>query len=124
MALDNISTNAYGPNYRSFSNCDKKRAHDVAKEHIKESFTRATGNYRYSNLLVTKVEKTKNGYRVIGEVEVTSPKGNGRYSFLALVKTPGCQVYQVRIADIITMIDELKTELARDVRVNKDLFKL
>jgi len=117
LAIENIVSTAFGPPYRSFSEAEIALAQSVGEQHIRESFTESTGKYKYKDLVVSQVEATKNGYRALGEVTVISPKGNGRYSFLALVIGENCKVYQVRIADVMTLVGSLQALLENDPRV-------
>lgn len=119
LAVEKIVRKAFGGSYNSLSETQIALAQDVGEEYLRTSFTEPTGQYRYWDLVVEKVEKTKSdpGFRVIGEVSVQSPKGSGRYSFLALVTTEGCKVHQVRVADIMTLIDALKASLGSDTRL-------
>ena len=121
LAVDAIVGTAFGGIFKSFTPTENKLALEVGEIHIQESFTEPSGNYKYWDLVVATSEKTgkENEYRVEGMVSVTSPKAKGRYTFLALVLTPGCKVRQVRIADIMTLVDKLKASLASDSRVRK-----
>jgi hypothetical protein len=119
LAIESIVATAFGTSHRFFSASDVNLALTVGEEHIQESFTEPTGKYKYQGLVVETVEKTNSGYRVKGVVVVTSPKANGRYSFLALVTGEGCKVRQVRIADVMTLVDQLKKSLGSDPRVKR-----
>lgn len=123
LALENIVATAFGGIYRSFTKSEIKLAQSVGEELIRESFTRPSGEYRYWDLVVETTEKTDKEleYRVNGTVSVAWPKGTGNYSFLALVFTPGCKVRQVRIADVMTLVNQVQTALAKDSRV-RELF--
>ncbi|MBY0537778.1 hypothetical protein K2P47_00075 [Patescibacteria group bacterium] len=121
LAVEKIIQKAIGGNYRSLTGTDLALAQSVGEEYLRTSFTEPSGEYQYWDLVVEAVEVTINdpGFRVLGEVNVKSPKGSGRYSFLALVTTEGCRVYQVRVADVMTLIDALKTSLGSDKRLNR-----
>lgn len=120
LAVEKIVRKAFGGSYNSLSKAQIALAQDIGEEYLRTSFTEPTGKYQYRDLVVEEVEETKSdpGFRVKGEVTVKSPKGNGRYSFLALVTTEGCKVHQVRVAEIMTLIDALKESLGSDVRLN------
>ncbi|MES2749014.1 MAG: hypothetical protein V4606_01305 [Patescibacteria group bacterium] len=122
LAIDAIVQSAFGPIFRTFSESEKTLALEVGEQHIQESFTKPSGKYRYWDLEVTAVEKSKTGYRVIGYVSVQTPSASGRYNFLALVGKKGCQIRQVRVADVVTLVDQLKNYLSSDSRINH-LFK-
>jgi ABC-type transporter MlaC component len=122
LAVEAIVAKVFGGVYRTFTPKEIALAQAVGEEYIRESFTNPSGAYQYADLVVTSVETTgSGGYRVLGEVTVNSPKGNGRFSFLALTTSAGCKVHQVRVADIMTLIDALKSSIANDVRV-RDLY--
>lgn len=120
LAVDKIIRKAFGRGFDSLSKKQTDLALVVGEEYLRTSFTEPTGQYKYWNLVVEKVEATSEnpGFRVLGEVNVKSPKGSDRYSFLALVTAEGCKVHQVRVADIMTLIDALKASLGGDSRLN------
>jgi hypothetical protein len=124
LALEKIIQKAFGGSFRTLSKTQVALAFEVGEEYLRTSFTAPSGQYQYWDLIVEKVEQTTNdpGFRVLGQVTVKSPKGNGRYSFLALVTSEGCKVHQVRIADVMTLIDALKLSLGNDTRL-KSIFK-
>jgi hypothetical protein len=120
LAVESIVITAFGKVFQTFNPDEINLALAIGEKYIEESFTKPSGKYRYQDLVVTAVEATKDGgHRVLGEVTVNSPKGNGRYSFLALVTSAGCKVRQVRVADIMTLVNQLQDSLKNDPRLKK-----
>ena len=118
--MESIVINAFGRVFQTFNKVEQALALTIGEKYIEESFTKPSGKYRYQDLIVTAVEATKGGgHRVLGEVTVSSPKGSGRYSFLALVTSAGCKVRQVRVADIMTLVNQLQESLKNDPRLKK-----
>lgn len=120
MAIKKIVQKAFGVSFKGLKEPELSLALTVGEEYLRTSFTEPSGAYQYWDLVVESVEVTTGypGFRVLGEVNVKTPKRSGRYSFLALVTAEGCRVYQVRIADVMTLIDALKTSLGADKRLN------
>lgn len=118
LAVGAITSRAFGAIYRSFlgSGTQKETADAVALELLRSSFEAPSGQYRYKNLQVDRVERKEKGYQATGEVYIESPKYTGTASFTALVEKTGCQVYQVRIAEIYALDLELRRLLQADPR--------
>jgi hypothetical protein len=121
LAIEQIVRKAFGGSFRGLKEPERSLALTVGEEYLRTSFTEPSGEYQYWDLIVESVEVTTDnpGFRVLGEVNVKTPKRTGRFSFLALVTTEGCRVYQVRIADVMTLIDALKASLGSDKRLNR-----
>lgn len=119
LAVENIVTTVFGSVRNSLNLEQKEYTLNVGQEHIRESFTSPTKTYFYSDLAVETVTKTdKDGeYKVEGAVTVKTPEETERYTFMALVLTPGCKVRQVRIDDWVTMINRLRETISKDPRV-------
>lgn len=119
LAVEDITSRAYGVLYRALLPKMKKVADDVALKLLQSSFTEPSGLYKYKDLIVEYVEPTDKGYRALGEVYIISPKYSGPASFTALLKKSGCKVYQVRIAEIYALDIQLRDMLTKDERTRK-----
>lgn len=119
LAVEDITSRAFGALYRGLLLKIKAVADAVALELLRSSFEEPSGLYKYKDLVVEFVEPTDTGYRVLGEVYITSPKYSGPASFTALLKKSGCKVYQVRIAEIYALDIQLREMLMKDERVRK-----
>lgn len=114
LAIEALTSRAFGSGYQNLNESDKEAAIAATTRVLRDSFENPTGKYRYRDLEVTIVEKTKQGnFRIIGEVYITSPQYTGYGSFLALT-SGSCQIFQVRIEDVATLDGQLRQMLRND----------
>ena len=117
LDVPNIIARSYGSNYRSLGPADKTLADRVAEEHLIDSFVHPTGKYHYESITVDRVDSLQTGYRVTGAVYIQSPRYTGAASFVALLGTTSCRIYQVRIHEIYALDMTLRDFLREDRRV-------
>ncbi len=124
LAIEALTSRAFGSGFKSLNQSEKETAIEATTRVLRDSFENPTGKYRYRDLVVAFVEKTKQGnFRIIGEVHITSPMYTGYGSFLALT-SGSCQIFQVRIEDVATLDGQLRQMLRNDSVARKLLEKI
>lgn len=93
-----IVRRAIGSNYRLLTDQKQAVINRIASDLVRESFTKPSGRYHYSQVVVKKVREQKNGgYGVDGTLYIRSPKFSGPATFTVLVRNELCLIFQVRI---------------------------
>jgi len=115
LLIEVITSRTFGVTYRSMSDYEKINAREAIILALRKSFEKPTGKYQYKNMLVKSVENTRNGFRIRGDVFLSSPKYTGPITFMVLVY-PGCKIEQARIGDIYSLDTTLREILKKEAR--------
>jgi len=121
LLVEAITSRTFGATYRSMSEHQKYEAIEATSKVLQESFEESTGKYQYRDLLINVIEAKKNGFRIKGDVYITSPKYTGSVSFMVLINSE-CKIEQARIGDIYALDVTVREMLKRETRW-RDLLK-